>query len=191
MTFSDKKKKTRKPYDDDDDLLGSGVTCLNVLKTLCSMAHHHCTSTHQKVFPRAASLDRYSSTSVLGPTRSRRGNFGFSGSRLRLSFWEFLCGRLTGMVGTGTISPKIFVGVAFSLSLVRSHPRYFGCRHCLESMERSLLVRCSQSSPLPTNHTLALEQTVDDVIFAQTFQDQTPSVSSCKARSTALLLGAL
>ena len=34
-------------------LLGSGVTCLNAHKMLCSMAHHQSTSTHQKVFPRA------------------------------------------------------------------------------------------------------------------------------------------
>ena len=41
-----------------------------------------------------------------------------------------------------------------SPGLVKSHPRYVGCRRCLESMEQSLLVRCSQSSPLPaTNHT--------------------------------------
>ena len=40
-------------------LLGSGVTCLNDPKMLCSMAHHQRTSTHQKVFPRAAFLDRY------------------------------------------------------------------------------------------------------------------------------------
>ena len=87
-------------------LLGSGVICRNDLKPLCSMAHHQSTSTHQKVFPRGASLDCYSSTSMLGPTRSRRGNFGFWGSRLGLNFWEFLCGRLTGTVGTGTISPN-------------------------------------------------------------------------------------
>ena len=42
-----------------------------------------------------------------------RGNFGFWGSCLGQSFREFLCGRLTGTVGTGTISPIILVVVVF------------------------------------------------------------------------------